>query len=157
MVHETELPENIRTLTADDLERVIEIDADLTGRVRRGFFEKRLAAALAAPKDFVYLGWVDKTGLQGFLLARLSEGEFGDPVPVAMLDAMGVNPDRRGQGIGRRLMAGLEEILSCDGVAEIRSQVEWQNIEMIRFLYQANFDLAPRMVLERPAHEPVVV
>ncbi len=156
MVHDTEMPENIRPLSADDLERVIEIDADLTGRVRRGFYEKRLAAGLAAPKDFVYVGWADKSGLQGFALARLLEGEFGDPMPVALLDTIGVNPERKGEGIGRRLMTGLDKILRRKGVSEIRSQVDWQSIELIRFLYEANFDLAPRMILERPAHDPAL-
>ena len=37
--------EHLRMLTADDLERVIEIDRTITGRSRRGFFEKRLEAA----------------------------------------------------------------------------------------------------------------
>ena len=38
-----------RPLTADDLERVIDIDAQSVGRRRDGFYRKRLEAALADP------------------------------------------------------------------------------------------------------------
>ena len=37
---------DLRPLGPEDLDRVVEIDRRLVGRSRRGFFEKRLAAAL---------------------------------------------------------------------------------------------------------------
>ncbi len=46
----------VRPLKAADLEAVIAIDAGLVGRARRGFFERRLEAALAEPKNFIYAG-----------------------------------------------------------------------------------------------------
>ncbi len=39
----------VRPLVADDLERVIEIDCEHTGRRRDDFYRKRLEAALAEP------------------------------------------------------------------------------------------------------------
>jgi len=81
-----------RPLVADDLQRVVEIDSKYSGRRRDGFFRKRLDAALAEPHKFVYLGCEIDAVLQGFLLARLQEGEYGSEEPSASFDAIGVDP-----------------------------------------------------------------
>ena len=39
----------LRRLAAQDLDTVVEIDAQITGRSRRAYFERRLQAALRAP------------------------------------------------------------------------------------------------------------
>ena len=65
----------ITPLSADDLDAVVAIDKVLSGRSRRGFFEKRLAAALEEPGDFVYVGLRHDGQLAGYALARLVEGE----------------------------------------------------------------------------------
>ncbi len=143
-----------RPLTAADLEPVIQIDRRLSGRSRRGFFEKRLRAALDDPKGFIYVGVEDGGALAGFVMARLFEGEFGAAAPVAALDAVGVDPDRLGQGLGRALMASLDQVMKTKGVRELRSQVDWANHSLLRFMDAAGFRLAPRLVLSRPVGEP---
>ena len=66
-----------RPLAAADLTRVIDIDAQYVGRRRDGFYRKRLEAALADPGGFAYLGCEVDGTLQGYLLARLQDGEYG--------------------------------------------------------------------------------
>ncbi len=139
----------VRPLAAGDLDRVVAIDRALTGRARRGFFEKRLQAALDQPKGFIYVGTEADGTLAGFALARVLEGEFGAGAAVAVLDAIGVDPSRTGQGHGRALMAGLEEVMRAKGVAELQSQVDWTNHALVRFLDKAGFAPAPRLVLGR--------
>ena len=65
----------VRPLDAADLERCIAIDRALSGRLRRGFFEKRLDAAIKNPERFVYVGVADGNELAGFALVRLLAGE----------------------------------------------------------------------------------
>ncbi|MFQ5535450.1 MAG: GNAT family N-acetyltransferase [Sphingomonadales bacterium] len=143
------LSENIRPLTADDLDRVIEIDQEFTGRKRRGFFEKRLAAALAEPHAFLYVGCEQGGELKGFVLARILEGEFGQGERIAVLDGLAVDPNCMGKGMGRALMLGLENVLRRKGIREIQTQADWTNFSLLRFLSYWGFGLAPRIVLER--------
>lgn len=145
----------VRPLGVDDLERVVAIDRKLSGRARRGFYETRLKAAIREPKRFIYVGLCDGEALDGFVLVRLLEGEFGGEAPVAVLDAIGVDPDHQGSGAGRALLAGLEDVMRQKGVPELQSQLDWNNHTLMRFLDGAGFRLAPRVVLSRPVAEPV--
>ena len=87
-----------RALVERDFEQVVDIDANITNRHRPGFFQKRLAAALTEPKYFIYIGCELNGELKGFLMARLLEGEYGTDQPVAVLDAIGVDPKAQGNG-----------------------------------------------------------
>jgi len=139
----------LRPLNAADLDRVIAIDTAVTGRPRRGFFEKRLAAALRDPRGFVYTGYADAGGLQGFMMCRLLEGEFGGSRSAAVMDTMGVEPARQGEGIGHALLHASEEVLQHKGVAELHTQADWRNGSVLPFFSKAGFLLAQRYVLER--------
>lgn len=140
-----------RPLVAEDLQRVIEIDSEYTSRRRDGFFRKRLDAALAEPHKFVYLGCDIDAVLQGFLLARLQEGEYGAGEPSASFDAIGVDPALVTQGLGRALLDALTGILQHKGIAAIHTQADWHNLPMLQFFAGTGFALAPRHILERAA------
>ncbi|MDJ0949210.1 MAG: GNAT family N-acetyltransferase [Alphaproteobacteria bacterium] len=151
------LPEGVtlRALTADDLKAVIEIDSRHSGNWRQGFYEKRLAAALAKPKEFIYMG-ADRDGrLVGFAFAHLLEGEFGGKAPVAVLDAIGVEPDEQAHGVGHALMDGLEDVMRHKGVRELQTEADWRSHGLIEFLDATGFRRAPRLVLERDVRAPV--
>ena len=139
----------IRPLVAEDLTRVMEIDFAIGGRQRRRFFEKRVEAALAEPKAFIYIGCETAGKLNGFLQARLLEGEFGGTEPVAILDNIGVDPQTRKGGIGGAMMQEFEAILRHKRISEIRTQADWRNESMLAFMARAGFLLAPRQLLER--------
>ncbi len=143
----------IRPLRADDLEAVITLDKQLTGNSRRGFFEKRLAAALEHPGDYVYVGLQENNGLIGFALAKMVHGEFGKPGAQAALDSMGVDPDHQGKGAGHRLLDEIEQVLSHKGVSSLTSQVDWSDQSLLSFLREAGFSLAGRIVLSRDTGE----
>ena len=139
----------VRPLTASDLQQVVNIDAKITGHPRPGFFEKRLAAAVAEPENFVYIGCEMDANLKGHLLARLQQGEYGVNKPIAVMDAIGVDPDCMGEGIGRAMMEAFEAILRHKNVPEFQTQTEWNNLPLIRFFSAYGFKLAPRQILER--------
>ena len=138
-----------RPLVADDLERVIEIDSQYTGHRRYGFFRNRLEAALAKPQGFVFLGCDKDNLLQGYLLARLQEGEYGTAGHFALMDAISVDPESCTRGIGRSLLEALDSILQHKGIREIHTQVDWHNLQLLRFFAGSGFSLAARHILER--------
>jgi len=145
----------LRPLTIRDLDLVVSIDRRLSGGGRRGFYEKRLAAALREPGGFVYLGIEDAGTLAGFVFARLIDGEFGEETRVAQLDAIGIDPARGGHGLGHALMDGLADILRHKNVRELQSQVAWTDHELLRFFAATGFELAPRTIVQRPVTDPV--
>lgn len=139
----------ITALSADDLEAVIAIDKANSGTSRRGYFKKRLEAAIERPKDYIYVGLHIDGKLAGFAFARLVEGEFGKPGASAALDAIGVDPAHSGKGAGHQLIEGIEDILVHKGVRELTSQVEWANHGLLGFLAEEGFLLDSRIVLTR--------
>lgn len=139
-----------RPIDAADLEQVIGIDRVSSGHSRRHFFEKRFAAAVARPADFVQIGVVAGNRLCGFAIARVLRGEFGQKDAVAVVDALGVEPESREHGLGQSLMEGLVEMSRQKGARSVQSQVSWKNYELLRFFNTSRFELAPRLALERP-------
>lgn len=142
-------------LIADDLDAVVAIDKALGGVSRRGFFEKRLAAALEDPGDFVHVGLRAAGRIVGYAFARLVAGEFGRPGARAGLDIIGVDPSHQGQSAGRQMLASIEEVLRHKGVGELTSQVDWTNPALLGFFARSGFTLAPRIVLTRSTDLPI--
>lgn len=139
----------IRDIVSTDLERVIELDRRLTGSQRRNYHEKRMAAATAEPASFVTIAAADGPVLKGYAFAHILDGEFGGTGPVGVVDTIGVDPDQRGNGLGRKLMAAVEEAMRKRGIRELVTQANWTEHGITRFFQSAGFELAPRLVLER--------
>ncbi len=139
----------VRPVTPDDLSAVVDLDRKVTGESRRGFYEKRLQAAAREPRAFVSLAIESDGAVAGFVFAQILDGEFGGKEPVAVLDAICVDPDARGANLGRQLTAALDRQLSAYGVREIQTQADWTEHGMVAFFAAAGFELAPKLVLER--------
>ncbi len=138
-----------RPVTAADLDAIAALDRKVTGQSRGGFYEKRVAAQGREPRAFVSLARQSERSLAGFVFAQSLAGECGGKEPIAVLDAICVDPDARGSHLGRQLMAALERQLAGHGVRELQTQADWTEHELVRFFGANGFDLAPRLVLER--------
>lgn len=145
--HEIAVP---RPLRPEDLEPVVAIDANITGRTRRVFFEKRLQAALSNPHGFIAKAVDNLDGdLAGFAIARIQNGEFGDDHRVAVLDVIGVDPHDRHVGAGTVLLENISAELKKLNISEMRTQVDWEDSGLMHFFAAAGFELAFEQVLER--------
>ncbi len=138
----------IRPLKAEDLERVVEIDRQASGRLRRVFFEKRLEAALADSAGFITVAAEIDGVLSGFAIARLQNGEFGESTQIAILDVIGVEPSSQHAGLGHRLLDGITGHMRARNITELRTQVDWNDRKILQFFSAAGFSLAPQHVLE---------
>ena len=139
----------LRSLHRDDLDRVSSIECRITGHSRKGFLEKRFAAAVESPDGFIACAAVRDEKLSGYAIARIQEGEFGAQDAVAVLDVIGIDPDAQGKGIGKALLAEMERRMKARGIETLRTQVDWGSPPMIRFFSSTEFLLAPAQVLER--------
>lgn len=145
--------EGTRPLTPADLDRLVAIDKAYVGHNRRRFFERRFVAAKAQPNDYLLIG-IDTGGqLRGFGIAHIHRGEFGQEDAVAVLDALGVDPDYRERGLGHNLVRELIEQAKRLGARSIQSEADWRDHHLLNFFDQAGFELAPRVTLRRPVGE----
>jgi ribosomal protein S18 acetylase RimI-like enzyme len=146
----------IRPLERTDLDAVVAVDQDLSGRSRRGFFARRLDHAARDPAAFAAFAAERDARFVGFVFARIEEGEFGATARQASLDAIGVDLALAGgQGVGRVLLSHLVANLRARGISTLATQVEWTDHRLLGFFSRTGFVLAPRIVLERGAGEPV--
>ncbi len=141
----------LRALKPADLERVVEIDRQVSGRARKKFFEKRLEAALADTGGFIAVATVTGGTLTGFAIARLQNGEFGIDRKIAVVDVIGVDPENQKGGQGTLLLDGITERAKKLGISELRTQVGWHDRGMLQFFASHDFLLAPSRVFERDA------
>ncbi len=141
--------ERIRPLAVGDLDALVAMDKAVSGRPRRGFFERRLAHLDREPSAFVALAAERQGRLVGFVFARLYEGEFGGKVPQAALDTIGVATEARHKGVGRQLIESMAAAMQAHGIKEIATQADWTDTDLTAFFAAMRFSLAPRLVLDQ--------
>ena len=141
-------PVEVRTLTPDDLNWVVQIDKAHSGKPRHEYFRVKLKEAQTDTGIRVSLAAVVDRQPAGFLMGRLYYGEFGLPEPVAILDTIGVSKAFSGKHVGKALMRQFMMNLRALGIEKIQTQVEWDQSELIKFFRNSGFTLAPRLCLE---------
>lgn len=138
----------VRGLKPEDLARVIQLDAKVTGRRREEFFRVKLQQNLQETGIKVSLAAEVDGCFCGFLLARVFYGEFGTMEPAAVLDTLDVDPDFQGRGVGHALLDQLCTNLAGLGVGQLRTEVSWSSPHLLAFFQREGFRPAPRFCLD---------
>jgi predicted N-acetyltransferase YhbS len=147
-----------RPLAAQDLERVVAIDAALSGdRPRRGYFERRLHAAIKAPHLHLQFACEHDGALVGYVLSRRMFGEFGRESEALRLAVIGVLPGEQHHGVGLGLLHCLEDWCRRHGLREIRSQAHWKHHRILEFFDHAGFELGRNHVIDCEVHSGPLV
>ena len=146
----------LRPLKKSDLETVVAIDAELIGRARRPYWERRVARALAAPERHAQLAIDGPGGLAGFIVGHEVEGEFGRRTRAMDFEMMGVSKSAHGKGMGTALLGALAAEAKQRGAIELTTTALWTNHDMLRFLHRSGFQLAKSQILECPIVYPDV-
>jgi ribosomal protein S18 acetylase RimI-like enzyme len=138
----------VRNLRADDLDRLVAIDAAATGRRREQFLALKVKQAFGDSGIAASLVAVLDDHVVGFVLARVYYGEFGVVEPAAVLDVFGVHPDYRGRHVASALVDQLRTNLLGLGIPTLQTEVRWDSPELITFFQHEGFTLAPRLCLD---------
>ncbi len=138
----------VRKLTMDDVDSVVRIDKRITNTSRREYFHAKLTEAAKDSSMLVSLGAVVDGGLGGFLMGRVYHGEFGIADSVAILDTIGVDPLRARSGIATALIDQFVTNMKGLGVESIRTQANWNEWGLLKFLESSGFKPVPRVSLE---------
>lgn len=140
----------VRALLADDLTAVVKIDEASMGRPREEYYRAKFREACeeaGGPRTSL-VAEVDGHAV-GFLLAKVYYGEFGQAEPVAVIDSVGVDPRYRGKHIGQALLRQLLMNLQALRIERVRTEVDWEQLDLLHFLQRNGFAPARRFCLER--------
>jgi ribosomal protein S18 acetylase RimI-like enzyme len=138
----------VRTMRADDLAAVVAIDAQASGRRRPRYFQLMLDRALEPRTLQVSLVAELDGRTAGYLIASLYYGEYGVAEPSASIDAIGVDPLCRGRHVGRAMMRQLRLNLGALHISALRTEVAWDDFDLLGFFKREGFAPARRLCLE---------
>jgi ribosomal protein S18 acetylase RimI-like enzyme len=127
---------------------VIALDARNIGRRRDEFFKLKLKQAMADTGITVSLAAELDGMFVGFLFARVFYGEFGVTERVAVMDVIDVHPDFRRHHVATALLDQLRTNLVGLGLGTLRTEVEWENTELLGFFRREGFMMAQRICLD---------
>jgi len=139
----------VRTMREQDLDAVVAIDAKATGRRRPSYFELMLQRAVKQAAMQVSLVAELEGRTAGFLIASLYYGEYGVLEPSASIEAISVDPAARGRHVGRALMRQLRLNLGALHIATLRTEVSWDDFDLLSFFRHEGFVPSNRLCLER--------
>lgn len=138
----------VRSMRESDLEAVVAIDAAATGRRRPQYFERMLERTVKEA-DFQISLVAELDGVvAGCVIATLFYGEYGLVEPSASIDAIGVLEEYRRKNIGRAMLRQLTLNLGALRIEKIRTEVAWDDFQLLSFLKRAGFRPAGRLCLE---------
>ncbi|HET9717901.1 MAG TPA: GNAT family N-acetyltransferase [Pseudolabrys sp.] len=140
----------VRSMMECDLRALVAIDRRIMGVEREEYYRGKLAEALTESDVRVSLvAEVDNVPV-GFVMARVDLGEFGRVETTAVIDTIGVDPEYRDKGVGRALISQLLANLSTLRVERVRTEVDWQNRDLLAYLDRSGFLPSQRLCFNRP-------
>jgi ribosomal protein S18 acetylase RimI-like enzyme len=152
----------VRPLTADDINAIIKIDANVMGEAKPDYWRRKLALYLSqqdlqAITATHYFSGIDPQlarvaeangQVVGFIIGEIRSWEFRQP-PTGWITALAVDPEHQRHGIGRRLLAEMFDYFRQRGIENVRTMVEWSDGEMLSFFTAMGFDRGPFIELEK--------
>jgi ribosomal protein S18 acetylase RimI-like enzyme len=138
----------VRTMREGDLDAIVAIDALATGRRRPTYFGLMLQRAIGQASLQISLVAELDGRVVGFLIGSLYYGEYGVVEPTASVDAIGVDPRYRGHRVGKAMMRQLRINLGALQISILRTEVDWDDLDLVAFFKSEGFSPAPRLCLE---------
>jgi ribosomal protein S18 acetylase RimI-like enzyme len=138
----------VRPVEAPDLDQVIAIDADITGKKKPDYWYE-LFHRYGAGRTRQRLFLVAEAGgeIQGFIIGEVRDWEFGSP-PCGWVFGISVRPGARLAGIGTRLLEAICAGFRRAGVDKVRTLIARDNRLVLSFFRSQAMMAAPVIPLE---------
>ncbi|MGH9464500.1 MAG: GNAT family N-acetyltransferase [Thermoanaerobaculia bacterium] len=131
----------IRLLEDTDLGGITAIDEKITGRYRPQVWEERLIYYTRRDPEASLVA--ERNGrVVGFMLGEVRSGEFGLEEPTGWIEVLGVDPEARGQAIGRRLAERMLGYFHGRGATSVRTLIDAGMDDIGRFFAALGFQPA---------------
>lgn len=138
----------VRPVRREDLERVIVLDAAVTGIAKRTYWLSvyaRYGKARGAERQFLV---ADRAGqVAGFVIGEVRDWEFGSP-PCGWVFAINVDPAARQSGVGTRLLEAICANFRRAGVRKVRTMLARDNTLILSFFRSQGMMAGPFIPLE---------
>ncbi len=139
----------VRSLAEGDLDAIARIDKRVTGRDRTAYLRRKLDQMINESGVRVSLVAEIDGQVAGFIMAQVDYGEFGQAATTAVIDTIGVDPGLQGRDLGKALVSQLLTNLAYLRVETVRTEVEWSDLGLNRFLHRCGFRVAQRLAFSR--------
>jgi len=138
----------IRAVRRQDLDRVIEIDASVTGVEKRAYWLSvfRRYGDSGEPERQFLVAEVDGR-VAGFIIGEVRDWEFGAP-PCGWVFAIDVAPEFRLGGIATRMLDALRAGFRRTGVRKLRTILARDNTLILSFFRSQGMMTGPFIPLE---------
>ena len=138
----------VRPMREGDIPQIVEIDCVAFGRPRPHYFEVLLLRSLnVTDLQVSFVAEVDGR-VAGYLMASLNYGEYGIAEPSVSVDAIGVAPPVRGNRVGHAMLDEMRKRVAEGGITRLRTEVDWDDFELLAFFEREGFAPAKRLCLE---------
>lgn len=131
----------IRPLQDTDLGDVTGLDEKIVGQYRPEVWEMRLGYYMRRDPEASLVAEVDGR-VVGFMLGEIRSGEFGLEEPTGWIEVMGVDPEMRGQAVGRRLAEAMLDYFRGRGAKSVRTLVDGDMDGIAQFFTALGFEPA---------------
>jgi ribosomal protein S18 acetylase RimI-like enzyme len=147
-----ESPDTFRVRPVDelDIDAITGIDEKIGGRYRPEVWERRIGYYLRRDPESSVVAEAAGGEVVGFMLGEVRSGEFGLEEPTGWIEVLGVDPDRRGQAIGRRMAEAMFAHFRERGAKSVRTLVDGDMEEIGRFFGSLGFTPSRLRPYERP-------
>ena len=136
---------NIRPLTVEDLDAIVEIDRKVLGQARRDYWRTEMKLPIPPyPRSGLAAELEGK--VIGFILGEVSGWEFGVPETVGWISTIGVDPDYQHRGVARRLSQEFTKNLKAIGVRVVYTLVNWSDWDLLKFYRAMGFTRGGDMI-----------
>ena len=129
----------IRALEDTDISGVTELDEKLGGGYRPDVWERRITYYQRRDPEAPLVAEAEGK-VVGFMLGEVRSGEFGLEEPTGWIEVMGVDPEVRGQAIGRRLAEQMLEHFRRRGASTVRTLVDEEADSIAGFFTALGFE-----------------
>ncbi|MEM7354816.1 MAG: GNAT family N-acetyltransferase [Acidobacteriota bacterium] len=129
----------IRLLDTIDIGAVISIDEKITGNYHPEEWEQRIGYYLRRDPEAALVAEIDGE-VVGFMLGEIRSGEFGLMEPTGWIEVLGVDPERQGGQIGRRLASALLDHFKSEGAKSVRTLVDETMDDISGFFASLGFE-----------------
>jgi ribosomal protein S18 acetylase RimI-like enzyme len=143
----TQTGARIRPLDELDISAIVRIDERIGGIYRPEIWEQRVGFYLRRDPGASQVAEVDGK-VVGFMLGDLRAGEFGLEEPSGWIERFGIDPDHRGQDLGRRMFDAIRAHFVAEGASNVRTLVDTSDAGVAGFLKAVGFTPSPLQALE---------
>src|SRR5262245_13237180 len=137
----------IRPLDELDISAIVRIDERISGAYRPEVWERRVGFYLRRDPGASQVAEADGK-VVGFMLGDLRAGEFGLEEPSGWIERFGIDPDHRGQDLGRLMFNAMVAHFRAGGARTVRTLVDRNDTAVAGFLRALGLSPAPLEALE---------